>query len=223
MSKVPISHRLAAGKAWIQDDFPESARIALLHLLHDLVEQRFIRGWIAVDKEIRRIARDEPREYNESKVQEVNAARLSVRTTLNSLQWTAALDFCERIHSRLAVDVTDWRGPNDDTQVVVTPREKVQLYIADELERIFLEEHLAFTFVENEIRARGRKHTRAQLAKAEPTFADPRLSEARQYFAKAMRYFENKDSPDFENVIKEAVCAVEAAAKRLFPESKGKP
>jgi len=220
MSKVPISHRLAAGKPWIQDDFPGTARIALLHLLHDLVERRYVSGWIALDKEIRRIARDDPREYSDSNVQDVNAARLSVKVNLNSLDWTSVLDFCERIQSRLAVDVIE-RGGFEG--VVVVEREKVQLYIADELERIFLEEQrLAFTFVDNEIRARGRKHTRAQLAKVEPTFSDPRLSEARQHFAKAIRYFENKDKPDFENVIKEAVCAVEAAAKRLFPDCNGK-
>jgi hypothetical protein len=219
MSKVPISHRLAVGKPWIQDDFPETARIALRHLLHDLVERSYVRGWVALDKEIRRVARDDPKEYNERKSADEQAARSHVNAKLLVIKWTAVLDFCERLHSHLAVDATEWQ---DNENVVIAVREKVQIYIADELERIFLEETLAFTFVDNEIRARGRGHTLAQLAKVEPTFADSRLSEARQHFAKALRYFQNKDAPDFENVIKEAVCAVEAAAKRLFPDAKGK-
>jgi hypothetical protein len=222
MSKIPISHRLSPGMPWIQDDFPRTARVAVRHLLHDLVDRRYVRSWIAIDKEIRRIARDEPQTYDEGSAIDIDAARLSIGTRLDELKWSAVLDFCERVHSHLAVDVIDWGGIEGEARVIVVEREKVQLYIADELERIFLEERLAFTFVDNEIRARGRKHTRAQLAKVEATFADPRLSEARQHFAKATRYFQNKNDPDFENVIKEAICAVEAAAKRLFPDSKAK-
>jgi hypothetical protein len=222
VSKAPISQRLVPGKQWVQNDFPITARVALLHLLHDLVERGFVSGWIALDKEIRRISRDEPREYDNSKLEDIQNARSNVKNTLENLKWMTALDFCERIYEHLAIDVTDWEGFNNERRVVVIEREKVQRYVADELERIFLEERLAFTFVDGEIRLRGRKHTRAQLAKVEPTFADARLAESRQHFVKAIRYFELKDQPDFENVIKEAVCAVEAAAKRLFPETKGK-
>ena len=59
------------------------------------------------------------------------------------------------------------------------------------------------------------------MAKAEPTLGDPRLKEARKHYAKAVRYFDHPSEPDFENTVKEAVCAVEAAAKHLFPQVKG--
>jgi len=221
MARAPFSQRFAGGEPWISNDFPESARVALLHLLHDLVDREYVDGWASIDKEVRRIARHDPHSRDRSKVSDIAAARSHVKSTLLELRWSLVLDFCERLHSHLAVAVTE-SDSFGTPGVPVIPREQVQTYIAEEVERIFLEERLGFTFEHGEIRARGRKHTRNQLAKIEPTFADPRLSEARQHFAKAMRFFDSKEGADFENVVKEAVCAVEAAAKRLFPNSKGK-
>jgi hypothetical protein len=43
------------------------------------------------------------------------------------------------------------------------------------------------------------------------------LSSALAHFNKALRYFRNVSQPDPENVVKEAVCAVEATARALFP------
>jgi hypothetical protein len=46
------------------------------------------------------------------------------------------------------------------------------------------------------------------------------LSAARKHFSKALRYFRDREKPDPENAVKEAACAVEAAAKELFPDAK---
>ena len=56
--KPPFSRRIL-GSQWIQDDFPDSARMALLHLLHDLIDRRYVAGWIEIDREIRRILIEE--------------------------------------------------------------------------------------------------------------------------------------------------------------------
>ncbi len=52
--KLPFSQR-TPGSRWIQDDFQDSARIALLHFLHDLVERnyQYVHDWIDIDREIR--------------------------------------------------------------------------------------------------------------------------------------------------------------------------
>jgi hypothetical protein len=55
------------------------------------------------------------------------------------------------------------------------------------------------------------------VSRAELVLGDPRLSAARGHINKALRYFQNVSQPDPENVVKEAVCAVEAAARVLFP------
>jgi hypothetical protein len=49
---------------------------------------------------------------------------------------------------------------------------------------------------------------------------DPRLAGARKHYDKALQFFRNPSKPDYENTVKEAVCAVEAAGKALFPSAK---
>jgi hypothetical protein len=47
---------------------------------------------------------------------------------------------------------------------------------------------------------------------------DSRLPRARAHFNKALTFFRDVSKPDPENVVKEAVCAVEATARALFPD-----
>jgi len=219
--KPPFSRREAGSKAWIQNDLPDTARIAISHLLYDLVDRQYVGGWIDIDKEARRIAREEPLNYDRGKVASSQNACLSTENILKALSWNKVFDFCERLHTHLAAEVSRWDSFTNEYDIQ-TNREEVQRYIADELQRIFLEEHLAYSFVQGEVRRRGRSHTRQQVAKAEPTLGDPRLNDAREHYAKALRYFEHPSKPDFENVVKEAVCAVEAAARHLFPQTNSK-
>lgn len=218
--KPPFSRR-SIGSQWVQDDFPNTARNALNHLLHDLVDREYIDGWIDIDKEARRIAREKPLIYDRQVVASIKEARISTENIVQSLSWEKVFDFCERLYSHLASDVRFWDGYANDWEVRTT-REEVQNYLTDELQRIFLEENLSYSFIQGEVRRRGRSHTKKQISKAEPTLGDPRLDSARKHYAKALAYFEHPSKPDFENSVKEAVCAVEAAARHLFPQTKAK-
>jgi hypothetical protein len=216
----PFSQRIKSSR-WIQDDFPQTARTALSHLLHDLVDRTFIKDWIDVDKELRRIAREQPLIYHRDKVASIGEARKSTENILQYLSWEKMFDFCERLYSHLASDIKFWDSYNNEWDIRAN-REEVQSFIADELQRIFLEENLSYLFIQGEVRRRGRSHTKTQIARAEPTLGDPRLDSARQHYKKAVAYFEHPTKPDFENSVKEAVCAVEAAARSLFPQIKAK-
>jgi hypothetical protein len=134
---------------------------------------------------------------------------------LERYEWDKVFDFCERLHSYLAQEVVVY-GYNNEPELV-SPRSAVQEYIATELQRLFLEEHLDFEFSNGLVRRRGRRHTANQIAGADMVLGDPRLAAARLHYAKAQKYFRNVSQPDYENVVKEAVCAVEATARRLFP------
>jgi hypothetical protein len=85
---------------------------------------------------------------------------------------------------------------------------------------LFIEEGLAFEFKDGLVRRRGRRHTVERISRANVVLGDPRLSQARTHYEKALRFFRNPSNPDYENAVKDAVCAVEAAAKELFPEAK---
>ena len=90
------------------------------------------------------------------------------------------------------------------------------------MNRLFVEESLAFEFRDGHVERRGRAHTTTQVSKAQVVLGDPRLEAARGHFNKALKYFRSVSQPDPENAVKEAVCAVEATARALFPDSGGK-
>jgi len=196
--------------------FPDSARTALLHLLYDLEEKGYVSSWAAIAQELRRIDRQSHIIYNPSSVSCIKRARADAKAILASLRWDKAYDFCERLYSHLSQDSEYWV----DNNYFNTPKSDVQKYIASELEQIFLEEGLACEFVEGRVRRRGRKHTVDQTTRAQVVLGDDRLINARKHYAKSLRFFRQITNPDYENCVKEAVCAVEAAGKALFPAAK---
>jgi len=179
----------------------------LLHLLYRLVAQQYVEDWTEVAREIQRIARVRP---------DLRPSRESAEELLADLPWDKVFDFCERLYSHLARAVYRYNEQTEETEVVAS-RTEVQDYIASELRVLFLEEHLAFEFAKGLVHRRGRRITADRVVRAELVLGDPRLSAARTHFNKALRYFRSVSQPDPENVVKEAVCAVEAAARTLFP------
>jgi AbiJ N-terminal domain 4 len=212
-SSSPFSARNRGEKNWIDRDFPISARNGLLHLLFDAVEKNFVRGWPAIATELRRIARADPYTYSYSSVGSIDRAQIDAKDFLSEIGWERVFDFCERLYSHLAC------GRSYEGEVVTT-REQAQSFFAEEIQRLFEEENLAFEFRDGLVQRRGKRHTIERVSRAEGSLADLRLGAARNHFSKALRYFRDRQKPDPENAVKEAVCAVEAAAKELFPDSK---
>lgn len=217
MAAPPFSTRNRGTHRQIDNAFPPTARNGLLHLLLDLVEKDYVGNWSAIARELQRIARLPPTEYNNSRANSISQARVDTEEALAKLSWEKIYDFCERLHSHLARDVGyTW---NDEFQIT-TPKAEVQKFISEELQRLFEEEGLAFEFSDGLVRRRGRKHTVDVATRAQVVLGDPRLANARKHYDKALQFFRNPSKPDFENAVKEAVCSVEATGKSLFPTAK---
>ncbi|MCX6623391.1 MAG: hypothetical protein NTY38_20475 [Acidobacteria bacterium] len=214
---APFSARLRGQHRQIDNSFPDGARIALLHLLYDLEEKAYVAGWPAIARELQRIGRHPPTFYDSSSVASEKQAKADAEAVLASLKWEKAYDFCERVYSHLSQDAAHWV---DNAWEVTTPKSDVQKYVSGELQRIFLEEGLAFEFSEGLVRRRGRKHTVDQTTRAQVVLGDNRLAGARKHYEKALQFFRQPVKPDYENCVKEAVCAVEATGKALFPSAK---
>jgi hypothetical protein len=212
----PFSARNRREKSWIDEDFPSSARSGLLHLVNDAINKDYLSGWPVVAKELRRIVRVTPRDYDPSYVENINEARFDTEAYLNQLDWERVYDFCERLYSHLAQGTTVY---DNNREITITKAES-QLFFAEEMQRLFEEESLGYEFRDGLVQRRGKRHTIDQINKAERALADQRLEAARKHFSKALRYFRDREKPDPENAVKEAVCAVEAAAKELFPDAK---
>ena len=177
MTNPPFSARNRGAHRQIDGAFPSSARNGLLHLLFDLVEREFISGWGAVARELQRIGRRSPVQYD-SRVTSIEQAKADAEEVLSNLSWDRTYDFCERLHNQLACAVGHhW---NDEYQES-TPKAEVQAFIADELQRLFAEEELAFEFTEGLVRRRGRKHTVDVTTRAQVVLGDPRLGSARKH------------------------------------------
>lgn len=215
---APFSARLRGQHRQIDSSFPDSSRTGLLHLLYDLEEKRYVAGWPAIARELQRIGRQPPASYNSSSVAAEKQAKADAEEVLASLKWEKAYDFCERLYSHLSQDMGHWI--DNDSFEITTPKSDVQKYISGELERIFLEDGLAFEFSEGLVRRRGRKHTVDKTTRAQVVLGDNRLAGARKHYEKALQFFRHPTKPDYENCAKEAVCAVEATGKALFPAAK---
>jgi hypothetical protein len=212
----PFSARNRGAHVQIDSDFPESARTGLLHLLHDFVGREYVGGWIELAREVERLARVTPVIYTKDSVPNIAKARVAAEGLLFELPWERVYDFCERLYGHLTQDVTSWDQEFGGIRLDVA-RSDVQSYVADELSRLFLEESLAFEFSDGRVARRDRAHTSTKVTRAQVVLGDPRLESARKHFNKALKYFRHVSQPDPENAVKEAVCAVEATARILFP------
>jgi hypothetical protein len=93
----PFSARNRGAHAHIDSDFPETARVGLIHLLHDLIRRRYILNWGDVAREAERISREPVRNYDGAE----GTARSNSETFLKKLPWEKVLDFCERLYNSL--------------------------------------------------------------------------------------------------------------------------
>jgi AbiJ N-terminal domain 4 len=218
IKNVPFSSQIIGSHQKIDADFPRTARLGLLHLIFDLIEKEYIHDYIKVAKELERIGRLEPTDYETRSSKIMDQAKQNIKLIINQLKWEKVYDFCERLHSNLATEVGYY--DNNNNYEITTGKSKVQDYISSEIQRLFLEESLAYEFHEGQVRRRGRKHTVETITKAQFVMGDPQLINARKHYEKALYFFRNPTNPDFENCVKEAVCAVEAAGKTLFPAAK---
>ncbi len=215
----PFSSRNRGPHAHVVGDFPTAARHNLLHLLHDLMEKEYIGDWRELARELRRILREKPYWHNDDNSGRRDA-QIAGEQHLLDMPWDKMFDFCERLHSHLAKAVVEY-SVNEESHVILA-RSKVQDAVASELQRLFLEEDFAYEFRDGKVQRRGRHHTADLASRASYVLGDPKLDSARQHYNKAQKYFQHPTQPDLENAVKEAVCAVEAAAHALFRNDSAK-
>jgi hypothetical protein len=111
----------------------------------------------------------------------------------------------------------DYCYDNYERDIVVTGSlEDARGYYSTELNELLAEENLAYEFVEGIFQRRGRPQTQKSLRRMSAVLADPKFSQARNHYNKAVRFFNERPNPDVENCIKEAACALEAFVEILF-------
>lgn len=94
MAGPPFSARNRGNHHQVDNAFPQSARNGLTHLLIDLVEKEYVANWIVVARELQRIGRLPPIEYDRTKTPSLRQAREDAETALGALGWERIYDAC---------------------------------------------------------------------------------------------------------------------------------
>src|SRR5579864_7718557 len=119
----PFSVRNRRGVLPLDEEFPPSGRVGLVHLVNSAIEQDFIENWSSVAAELQRIARLPPS----------GGGDVTATNILNQLSWERVFDFCERMYGHLAqAGQVVLRG-----NIVRHSKSEAQEFLSDELQRLF--------------------------------------------------------------------------------------
>ncbi len=192
----------------IDSDFPDSARIGLWHVLHRITEKGRTEGWVRIGEELLRINRIKD-------IITANDADDRCYHLINDIDWKGLYIFCERVYKKILLPEIehDYNG-NPETMVDL---DEVRLDFEEDINQLFEEEAIVYRMKDGLFYRPGRFHSQKIASNAIIVLLDPRLQEARNHFNKSRAFFTKSPEADFPNSIKEAVSALEAAIKNLFP------
>lgn len=213
MEYVPFGQRLGlANSPIITNDFPKTARIGLLFIINDLMEKSYIPGgynahdkYKFINQEIARLSRN---------IDEVDDK--SIHPQLFEMPLIQVFELIERVYFKMLREVIDYDINGEPVDVLKSISE-VKEYFSKEISNLLFEEHLGFEYKDGVFNRRGYSKT-AQSIKNVTTnvLSDPLLNKTRLYYLKALHFYGDLKKPDYENAIKEAICAVEASLITLF-------
>jgi hypothetical protein len=183
-----------------------------LYVLDDLIEKKYIISgssvgtkYKPVNQEIARLCRT---------TEEANGK--SIHPQFFLMPWSKIFEFIERIYLKFLHGVNDYDIDGyiiDEIASIVEVKE----YFSREISTLLFEEHLGFEFSNGFFYRRGYSKTAQSINNVTTNvLSDSILSKTRMHYLKALQFYGNAKTPDFENAIKEAICAVEASLITLF-------
>jgi hypothetical protein len=212
MEELPsFQQRFGIGdKSRIDSDFPETDRRGLLYLLHELVQRAYIpKGWPAIYLELARAGRED---FN---IVSDDVSPKVCSEILLRMPWFGVYVFCERTNKNLLSHTGHWDGYNNDDWVIDLSLEEVSKFFSDEINNLLSEENIGFEFRDGYFYRPGRIQTQKNINRVTAALSEPRLIKVRTHYNKAHGFFRAIEHPDYENCVKEAVCAMEAATEIL--------
>jgi hypothetical protein len=198
----------------IINDFSSSARIAFAYVLEDLADKRYIElnydnfyktKWSYVNRELERICRIDSSDKNDG----------SISSLLKTMEWQNVFVFIERVYSKL---LTKCETMDTDSGRVYVDKElsDVKDYFTEELSTLLSEENIGYEFENGIFQRKGYIKTEQAILNAKKVLSDPSLIESRRHYNKALEYFRDKEKYDYENSVKESICAIESCLAILF-------
>jgi hypothetical protein len=198
----------------LDKEVPGSARIGLIGILSNLIDQGYIPGWHILVREVLLVARRLKQDFETTDNEEICIA------VIKELSWDKFYIFCEKVYKALQPKQY-WQDQLNDFVTVGTLEESHQ-HFTDEINEFLAEENLAYEFMDGIFQRRGRPQTQKNLRRVGAVLSDPQYVQARNHYNKAVKFFSERPNPDVQNCIKEAVCALEAFTEILFGKKAAK-
>lgn len=205
---APFAERIGIkSPALIDNEFPETARLAVYHVLEDLVSRKKIESFNPLLIELRRSCRAPVAEVKKKQAHE------DFWKLLQACSWHSVYTFCERIYENLK--------PNPISKPYIRHAlypDTAHEHFASNINTILAEENIAFEFTDGLFHRRGKLSTQKAMLTGMSVMRRYSLKEAQFHYKKATAFFCDAPRGDYPNTVKEAIAAVEAAAKELFPD-----
>jgi hypothetical protein len=214
---VPFNQRFGTGlpDRPIDKEVPESARIGFIGVLKKLEQKNCVSSWDALAEEALHTGRTLRRDFSFQARPEDICIDL-----VKEIAWDRFYIFCERVY-RILQEPRSY-DPEQNGFVVAGTLAEAQQYYTDNINELLAEENLAYEFVDGTFQRRGRPQTRKNLQRVSAVLSSPRYLQPRNHYNKALKFFNERPSPDVENCIKEAACTLEAFVEILFGKKPAK-
>lgn len=200
---MPFNVRNGIHMNVVTNDFPKETRNALYIILTRFVDKCCISGgWYNLCKELYRTCRYE---LNYTEQQEYEPI---FKEGLYKASWNKVFMFIERVYDVYLDEVLLYDRNGDPYDCAYT-KDEVKEEFSKEINTLLLEDNIAFEFQNGEFYRRGRAITQKSIMRVGTVLGDNRLQKVKKHFLKALEFFRSKDKPDYENTIKEAICALE--------------
>lgn len=207
MSEIPFSTRFGVcSKKLITDDFLQSARVGLYYIFIDLIEKDLIekeyndnQKFKYINFEINRICRNLNRDDDDS----------NISRSFYEMEWFGVYNLVERLYLKLKPNNDfDGYGHIDGDLYDI---EYVKTYFTNEIKHLMAEENIGYDFDNGMFYRKGHISTIKSIKAVAPILSNEKLVKAKEHYNKALKFFQNIKTPDFENSIKESFCALEAS------------
>lgn len=193
-------------KAKMVNDFPDTAKIALTHILVDYYRSLNLISFEKVIREMDRIGRLIPQQITTESIDYFS----EFYQRIAQMKWEQVFCFCERVYSHLLY--SRQYGASEENLI------QVKQGFEKEINNLLGEENIGFFFKEGSFQRLGRAHTNKSLEQVNSVLSDPKMEAVKLFFQKSENFFQQIPKPDSANCIKEAECALEATLDIIFIE-----
>jgi hypothetical protein len=214
MSSVPFKQRFGFDQLKpIDNDFPETAKIALAHLLVKFNQEKIVNK----DDIYSELLRTSRFIGDSQKLGSQTSFFNIVIEIFRNMKWWQIYTICERIYDN-NLRATGY-NEYDNNWIEVLSSQDVKTLFTKEINNILAEESLAYDFYNGRFQRRGRAQTQINFQRVGSVLSNPLLVDIRNHYNKARRFFDVRPEPDKENCVKESLCALEACLETII----GKP